>query len=1265
MTKAEILIVEDDAVVARDIQNRLKALGFLAPAMVPSGEEAIERVKEHKPDLVLMDIMLRGKMDGIEAADQIRSQFNIPVVYVTAYADEDVLERAKVTEPFGYIIKPFEDRDLNTTIEIALFKHKMEKQLKESEEWLSTTLKSIGDAVIATEKNSQVTFMNPVAESLTGWHQEEARGRPLENVFNIINEETRKKVEDPVAEVIRKGTIVGLANHTVLIARDGTEIDIDDSGAPIKNENGDILGVVLVFRDVREVRQAKKKARASEEKYHHLFSSISDAIMLFDPETRKISDVNDAALDLYGYSREEFLTLTQTDITAEPEESDRTIKQTLSGELDRILLRYHKRKDGTIFPVEISSSTMKLGEETVLCGVIRDITERKQAEEALTKSETFLNATGQIAKVGGWEIDGTTKKVFWTKEIYNITEVPDDYDPSSIEKGAIVFFSQEDQLILEKAIQRAFEHGEPYNMEFLITTAKGNKKWTQAVCEPVVVDSKVVKLSGIFQDITERKHAEDELRLHGEITANMAEGVYLVRVDDGVIVYTNPAFVRMFGYEPGELIGKHVSIVNAPSDKSPEETAKQIFEILDKTGSWKGEINNIKKDGTPFWCYANVSMFDHPAYGKVLVTVHTDITKRKQTEEALLESEGKYRSLVDDVIDGSEVGLFILDSDFKVIWVNQALERYFSVKKGEIIGKDKRQLIIEQIKYKFENPEGFAEKVLATYDNNTYIENFECHILSDDKSQDRWLEHWSQPIQSGLYSGGRAELYYDINDFKQAEKALSESEKRYRALFEDNPIETIVVDRDARITMYNKAKRTSSDRLPSIGDVMYKDYAASHLIDMHKELMECIQMGKSKNFTEQDYNDRFLDIRMFPLEEGAIITAIDQTDKKSLEAKLQRTQKMESLGLMAGGIAHDLNNILSGIVSYPELILMDLPEDSKLRKPIETIMESGMRAADVVSDLLTVARGVASSKEISSLNTLVDDYLGSAEHQRLETMHSFITFKTDLDSDLLNIRCSSTHIKKSLTNLILNASEAIEGSGKVTISTENRYLDKPLRGYDDVREGEYAVLTVSDDGSGISADDLERIFEPFYTKKVMGRSGTGLGLAVVWNTLQDHDGYINLNTSEKGTAFELYFPVTRDEVPSEGEAVPVKDYMGNGERVLVVDDEERQREIACKILTKLGYTAEAVSSGEEAIEYLKEQSVDLVVLDMIMPKGINGRETYERIIKIHPGQKAIIASGYAETPDVKKAQKLGAGKYIKKPYTMGKIGLAVKEELEK
>ena len=209
------------------------------------------------------------------------------------------------------------------------------------------------------------------------------------------------------------------------------------------------------------------------------------------------------------------------------------------------------------------------------------------------------------------------------------------------------------------------------------------------------------------------------------------------------------------------------------------------------------------------------------------------------------------------------------------------------------------------------------------------------------------------------------------------------------------------------------------------------------------------------------------------------------------------------------------------------------------------------------------------------------------------------------------------------------------------------------------------MLTISDNGHGISSRDLEKIFEPFYTKKEMGRSGTGLGLTVVWNTVQDHDGYINVRSGEKGTIFELFFPITRDEVTTDEKQIPLENYVGHGERILVIDDEENQREIACGLLTQLGYSPEAVSSGEEAIEYLKEHSVDLIVLDMIMPKGINGRETYEEIIRICPHQKAVIASGFSETEDVKAAQKLGAGQYLKKPYTLQKIGIAIRRELEK
>jgi len=229
----------------------------------------------------------------------------------------------------------------------------------------------------------------------------------------------------------------------------------------------------------------------------------------------------------------------------------------------------------------------------------------------------------------------------------------------------------------------------------------------------------------------------------------------------------------------------------------------------------------------------------------------------------------------------------------------------------------------------------------------------------------------------------------------------------------------------------------------------------------------------------------------------------------------------------------------------------------------------------------------------------------------------------------------------------------------------NRYIDRPLKGYDDVNVGEYVVIAVSDDGSGISSDDLERIFEPFYTKKVMGRSGTGLGLAVVWNVVQDHKGYIDVRTSENGTTFELFFPITREEMSNQELSIPIKDYKGKGETILVVDDVGSQREISCKMLDKLGYKTKAISSGEEAVEYLKKNTVDLILLDMIMDPGIDGLDTYKKIIEIHPEQKAMIVSGFSETDRVKEAQKLGTGEYIKKPYTLEKIGMAVRTELDK
>jgi len=391
-----------------------------------------------------------------------------------------------------------------------------------------------------------------------------------------------------------------------------------------------------------------------------------------------------------------------------------------------------------------------------------------------------------------------------------------------------------------------------------------------------------------------------------------------------------------------------------------------------------------------------------------------------------------------------------------------------------------------------------------------------------------------------------------------------------------------------------------------------------------------------------------------------------ENERQRLAIQLQRAEKMEAIGTLAGGVAHDLNNILSGIVSYPELLLLDLPQDSTLIQPILTIQESGQKAASIVQDLLTLARRGVAGTEVMSINHVILDYLKSPEHEKLKSLHAKIQAETDLETDLLNIIGSPIHIAKTVMNLITNAAESMPQGGMIFIRTENQYIDRPITGYDNVEEGDYAVLSVSDTGLGISPDSLPRIFEPFYTKKVMGRSGTGLGLAVVWGTVKDHKGYIDIQSTEgKGTTLILYFPVTREGLTSGKTQSSIKDYMGKGESILVVDDVKGQREIASRILKKIGYSVAAVSSGEEAIVYMKEHSADLLVLDMIMAPGMDGFETYKRILEHHPGQKAIIASGYSETERVKGTQELGAGEYIKKPYTMEKIGLAVKSELEK
>lgn len=662
--------------------------------------------------------------------------------------------------------------------------------------------------------------------------------------------------------------------------------------------------------------------------------------------------------------------------------------------------------------------------------------------------------------------------------------------------------------------------------------------------------------------------------------------------------------------------------------------------------------------------------------GKVtsLAIFGSDVTDYRLAEENLRESEKKYRELADSLPQ------VIFETDVKgtLTFTNRLAFSIFGYSQRDFErGLNALEMLIP------EDRDRAAENIRRVLGGET-LGGVEYTALRKDGSTFPVIIH-STGIEGEKGVTGLRGVMIDITDLKQAQEEMKASEERFKSLFEYAPDAYYLNDFEGNLLDGNKAagELIGYKKEELIGNSFLKLNLLSRS-EMKKaaSILAKNAMGQATGPDEiilkpRDGSEVIVEIRAFPIkikgEDLVLGIARDITErrkaeeeKKRLVARLQRAQKMEAVGTLAGGVAHDLNNILSGIVSYPDLLLLQLEEDSPLRSPIRTIRESGQKAAAIVQDLLTLARRGVDTTEVVNLNDIISDYLGSPEHIKLKSFHPDVEVEAHLGSGLLNILGSPLHLSKTVMNLISNAAEAMPVGGKILISTESRYIDKYISGYDEISEGDYAVLTVSDEGTGISPEDKEKIFEPFYTKKKMGRSGTGLGMAVVWGTVKDHKGHLDIESSKgKGTTFTLYFPATRKGRTRDQSLLSVDEYKGKGEKILVVDDVENQREIASMILSQLGYSPIAVSSGEEAVEYLRNNSVDLLILDMIMDPGMDGLDTYRKILEIHPGQKAIIASGFSETERVKETQRLCAGEYVKKPYTLEKIGIAVRNELDK
>lgn len=692
-----------------------------------------------------------------------------------------------------------------------------------------------------------------------------------------------------------------------------------------------------------------------------------------------------------------------------------------------------------------------------------------------------------------------------------------------------------------------------------------------------------------------------------------------------------------------------------------------------------------------------------------------------EDREAVTESEERFRILFEYAPDG----YYLCDLKGKFLDGNKAAEKIVGYKREELIGKNFLKLnllhpgdfprALEKLarnaagfptgpdEFSLKRKDGTSVAVeISTYpvklQGKTVILGLARNITHRKKHEKELREYRAQlekmvEHRTSELSKVNEQLRLEIAERRKTEEELRRSEKKYRLITESTadliaittfgykPTYTYTSPSHKTVMGYDPEDLIGKSGFQFIHPddrsklfPLLKSYINARAKKLLKrrevEISETIEYrvkDKWGNWHHLESTVNLIGDRLLFISKD--ITARKQADneKRELEEKLAMLEKMEMVGRLAGGVAHDLNNVLSSIVSYPDLLLMDLPDDSHIRTPLLTMKKSGQKAAAIVEDLLTLTRGAASQREVINLNEIVGDYINSPELEQLKTFNPRMIVKSNLGPELLNIQGSPIHLSKTLMNLMSNAAEAMPEGGQIEISTSNRYIDNTLEGFfGDMKEGNYVILRISDTGVGIARRDLKKIFEPFYTKKVMGRQGTGLGMAVVWGTVNDHKGYIDVKSVEgSGTVFELYFPVTEAEIISEQNSQPIDKIIGRGEKILVIDDIPEQREIASRLLKRLNYTVAAVASGEEAIEYMKKGSADLLILDMIMAPGIDGLDTYKGIIAHHPQMRALITSGFTETERVREAQRLGAGKYIKKPYTMEKLGTAIRSELEK
>lgn len=1106
--------------------------------------------------------------------------------------------------------------------------------------------------------------------------------------------------------------------------------------------------------------------------YRLLFDANPQPMWVYDLNTLAFLAVNDAAVHHYGFSRDEFLAMTIRDVR--PEEDIPLLEEAVkkgTGILRKSGPWRHRKKDGEIINVSLTTHDLKFEGKPARFVVIEDITERRRAEEASSESEKrFLSLFENM-------IEGFA----YCRMLYEDGK-PDDFIYIQVNKAfgkltglknvvgrkvsEVIPGIKESSRELFEIFGRVALTGQPERVE---TYVEALKIWFSIF----VYSTEKGYFIAVFDNISNRKSAENELRTLSRAVRQSPASIVITDTA-GAIEYVNPGFEQLTGYSFEEVKGKNPRILKGGTT-TPEEY-KRLWDTITSGGEWRGEFRNKKKNGEIYWESASISpVTDEAGVITHFLAVKEDITGLKGAE---MERE-QMISLLRATLQSTADGILVVDRSGKITDYNQRFVQLWRIPDAVMVSHDDLQAInfvLDQLI----DPEGFVAKVNELY-SHPEEESFEILEFKDG----RCFERYSCPQRLLGNTVGRVWSFRDVTERRRVEESLRESEDKFRTLAEQSPsmifinkggkviyanskcvevmgytkeefyssdfdflkliapmdverikekiarhmkgeelapyeysivtkngkeVEAIITTKliqfenekailgtitdIAELKRSGEALRKSEEKYRALfeesKDMVFTASIEGKILDVNpaglklfgyssKEEMENVDVARALYWNAED-RGKFVELMQrqgyvqdyeidLKTKDGKKITVLetatavrddhgnvvahrgiirDITTQKHLERQFLRAQRMESIGTLAGGIAHDLNNVLGPIVTAID-VLQERLADEGSKRILEALAASALRGAEIVNQILAFGRGVESKRILFQPKHVIRE-MEKIVH---ETFPKSIQLKVLIPKNLWTILGDPTQIHQVLLNICVNARDAMPNGGLLTVSAENLHLDEYYAKMNiEAREGPYVVVTVADTGTGIPHDIMEHIFDPFFTTKEIGK-GTGLGLSTALGIVRSHGGFINVYSEEgKGTSFRVYLPAQM----KEQEIVKAEERpelpLGQGELIFVVDDEASIREITKVTLENNGYRVITANDGVEAVsKYSKDEgAIKAIIMDVVMP-GMDGIATIKALQLMKATAKIIATSGGAAGEGMAMNSIPGVHAFFKKPYT--------------